>query len=195
MSLWVLKDNFWFQIKVDIFHCTELGKIFPTIKLQFHFSSCSGWKVRHLYQGCSLYGMDREGHSKEWRNECLWLCSWKQLLCRQRSRLSKRWANIVNQDSEICKCLVADSSLDMVLLTGGSSEKSDPLSSTQLLNVDGTVEECRPASLPEPRQNHVTFVTRDDPPQLTTCGGTSSWTGCKSKARRPRTSNLVFGLP
>ena len=37
MSLWVFKDNFWFQIKVDIFHCTELGRIFQRLNFNFTF--------------------------------------------------------------------------------------------------------------------------------------------------------------
>ena len=70
----------------------------------------------------------------------------------------------------------ADSSLNMVLLTGGSSA-SEILASTQLLNIDGTVENCNPPSLPEPRKNHVTFVTKGSKPQLATCGGSTTWTG------------------
>ena len=37
MSLWVFKDKFWFQIKVDIFHCTELGRIFQRLNFNFTF--------------------------------------------------------------------------------------------------------------------------------------------------------------
>ena len=66
----------------------------------------------------------------------------------------------------------------MVLLTGGSSGLK-PLSSTQALNVDGTVEDCDSPSLPEPRENHVTFVTQGQGSSsiLATCGGSTTWTG------------------
>ena len=69
-----------------------------------------------------------------------------------------------------------DPSLNMVLLTGGLSG-SEISNSTQLLNINGTVEGCSPPSLPEPRKNHVTFVTKDSSPKLATCGGSTSWTG------------------
>ena len=64
----------------------------------------------------------------------------------------------------------------MVLLTGGSSE-SEIVNSTQLLDVDGTVEDCNPPGLPEPRKNHVTFVTRGSLPMVATCGGSTNWKG------------------
>ena len=64
----------------------------------------------------------------------------------------------------------------MVLLTGGSSG-SEPLSSTQPLNVDGTVEDCNTPRLPEPRENHVTFVTQGSSQMLAVCGGSTTWTG------------------
>ena len=66
--------------------------------------------------------------------------------------------------------------MNAVLLTGGS-DGSEILSSTQLLNVDGTVKSCAPPNLPEPRMNHVTFVTKDNPPKLATCGGSTTPTG------------------
>ena len=69
----------------------------------------------------------------------------------------------------------------MVLLTGGSVE-SEILNETHLLNINGTVENCNPPSLPEPRKNHVTFVTKDSPPKLATCGGSTTWKGSGSQA-------------
>ena len=69
---------------------------------------------------------------------------------------------------------VIDPLMNMVLLTGGSNG-SDILSSTELLGINGTVDNCVPPSLPEPRKNHVTFVTKDTPPKLVTCGGSTSW--------------------
>ena len=71
-----------------------------------------------------------------------------------------------------------DSSLNMVLLTGGSSGSgSNSLDSTKLLNVDGTVEDCDSPELPEPRENHVTFVTQGASPMVATCGGSTNWKG------------------
>ena len=66
----------------------------------------------------------------------------------------------------------------MVLLTGGSSGSgSNSLNSTKLLNVDGTVEDCDSPELPEPRENHVTFVTQGASPMVATCGGSTNWKG------------------
>ena len=67
----------------------------------------------------------------------------------------------------------------MVLLTGGSGSESEILSSTELLNIDGSVETCDAPDLPEPRKNHVTFVTKTIPPKLATCGGSTTPTGQK----------------
>ena len=69
--------------------------------------------------------------------------------------------------------------MNMVLFTGGSSG-ADPISSTNLLNVNGPVENCNPPELPEPRVGHVTFVTKDSPPRLGTCGGSTTWAGLTS---------------
>ena len=84
-----------------------------------------------------------------------------------------------------------DPSFNMVLLTGGSSE-SDILSSTQLLNINGTVDTCVPTGLPEPRKNHVTFVTKDTPPKLATCGGSTTWNGGNITQNNTRSANIDF---
>ena len=73
--------------------------------------------------------------------------------------------------------LISDPSLNMVLLTGGSGSGSEILSSTELLNIDGSVETCDAPDLPEPRKNHVTFVTKSIPSRLATCGGSTTPTG------------------
>ena len=64
----------------------------------------------------------------------------------------------------------------MFLLTGGSSGSS-VLDSTELLDSNGKVDDCDVPSLPEPRENHVTFVTKDQIPVLATCGGSFLATG------------------
>ena len=83
----------------------------------------------------------------------------------------------------------SDPKLNTVLLTGGSSG-SEILSSTQLLNIDGTVENCNPPSLPEPRKDHVTFVTKGSPPMLATCGGSTTWKGFYISRKGPSCSNV-----
>ena len=71
---------------------------------------------------------------------------------------------------------LSDPSMDTVLLTGGSSN-SGILSTTTLLDINGPVGNCAPPDLPEPRKNHVTFVTKDQPPKLATCGGSTNPSG------------------
>ena len=70
----------------------------------------------------------------------------------------------------------SDDSMNTVLLTGGSSG-SDILSTTTLVDINGPVSNCAPPDLPEPRKNHVTFVTKDQPPKLATCGGSTNPSG------------------